>query len=305
MIQAFLFLWIASAFLMIFERKLARLIIYITVFSMISSLCFLLFAAPDVAMAEAVISAFSIIIFIISFEKYYSLVDLSDSGKKSGGIKNSILYIAFAVLLFVLFIWVMPEVTVSTYLKDQYISMFSSDVGGENAVSAIYLGYRLFDTLFEALMLLVSIVAVVHLSLQQDNVLLDGSRSDINKSDVAIHTIRIICPPLIMFGIYLILNGHISPGGGFQGGVVLASFFMCRYMIHGIYDIRIDMIFILKKIIYIGIIIMAALFIFLNAYSYLPISKNVYLIIMNTFIGAKVACGFIIIFYRFVVYEWR
>jgi len=80
---------------------------------------------------------------------------------------------------------------------------------------------------------------------------------------------------------------------------------MCRYMIHGIYDIRIDMVIILKKIIFIGIIVLAALFVFLNAYAYLPISKNVYLVMMNMFIGAKVACGFLIIFYRFIVFEWR
>ncbi len=33
----------------------------------------------------------------------------------------------------------------------------------------------------------------------------------------------IMVVPIIIFGIYLIIHGHLSPGGGFQGGAVIAS----------------------------------------------------------------------------------
>jgi multicomponent Na+:H+ antiporter subunit B len=33
-------------------------------------------------------------------------------------------------------------------------------------------------------------------------------------------------PLLVLFGIYIFMNGHLTPGGGFQGGVVLASAFL-------------------------------------------------------------------------------
>lgn len=33
---------------------------------------------------------------------------------------------------------------------------------------------------------------------------------------------RIIFPFILLFGIYIIVFGHLSPGGGFQGGVILA-----------------------------------------------------------------------------------
>lgn len=29
--------------------------------------------------------------------------------------------------------------------------------------------------------------------------------------------------PIVIFGIYLVLHGHLTPGGGFQGGAVVAS----------------------------------------------------------------------------------
>ncbi|MBS3816500.1 MAG: sodium:proton antiporter [Candidatus Thermoplasmatota archaeon] len=33
----------------------------------------------------------------------------------------------------------------------------------------------------------------------------------------------ILVVPIIIFGIYLIIHGHLTPGGGFQGGAVIAS----------------------------------------------------------------------------------
>lgn len=45
----------------------------------------------------------------------------------------------------------------------QYVlDNFTADTGAENAVAAIYLNYRIFDTLFEALLLLIAIIAIMH-----------------------------------------------------------------------------------------------------------------------------------------------
>lgn len=37
------------------------------------------------------------------------------------------------------------------------------------------------------------------------------------------NTARLVCGFIAMFGIYVALTGHISPGGGFAGGVILAA----------------------------------------------------------------------------------
>jgi len=34
---------------------------------------------------------------------------------------------------------------------------------------------------------------------------------------------RLIAPIIFIFGFYIILHGHLSPGGGFQGGAVMAT----------------------------------------------------------------------------------
>jgi multicomponent Na+:H+ antiporter subunit B len=49
-------------------------------------------------------------------------------------------------------------------LKTFYNENFRLDTGATNAVTAIYLNYRVFDTFFETLMLILSVMAVIYLS---------------------------------------------------------------------------------------------------------------------------------------------
>lgn len=43
------------------------------------------------------------------------------------------------------------------------------------------------------------------------------------KTDILDVVSRKLAPFILLFGLYLITYGHVTPGGGFQGGVVLAS----------------------------------------------------------------------------------
>jgi multicomponent Na+:H+ antiporter subunit B len=43
------------------------------------------------------------------------------------------------------------------------------------------------------------------------------------KTDILDFIARKLSPYILLFGVYVITHGHLSPGGGFQGGVVLAS----------------------------------------------------------------------------------
>jgi multicomponent Na+:H+ antiporter subunit B len=101
------------------------------------------------------------------------------------------------------------------------------------------------------------------------------------------------------------MNGHLSAGGGFQGGVVAASLFVCRYLIHDIYDIPTNRVITFEKLIFAGITLLAVLFIFAGLKDYFPMYRNIYLVAMNLLIGLKVACGFFTVFYRFIAFERR
>ena len=78
-----------------------------------------------------------------------------------------------AVLILLLFLAVgyslmIQSAPVSGPLMELCLSRAQSDTGAQNAVAAIYLDYRVFDTILEALLLLISIIAVIHFSRQED-----------------------------------------------------------------------------------------------------------------------------------------
>lgn len=45
--------------------------------------------------------------------------------------------------------------------------------------------------------------------------------------------IRLIKPVILTFGCYVIVHGHLSPGGGFPGGVLIAASFILYLLVYG------------------------------------------------------------------------
>lgn len=308
----FLFL-IICALLVLVEKRTAMLIVYMAIFSLVTTICSMMMGSLDIAMAEAATSAFMVVFIIVCFENYYGFDDTPIGShatvRKLFSLKT-LVPLSFVIGLFALFVYFIPDVADNTYLRDRYLAAFSYDVGGTNAVTSIYLGYRVYDTLFEALVVVISVVAAVHLSEFGETEVKTEHRSEIENSGMAIFSIQIICPIMILYGIYLILNGHITPGGGFQGGLAVASFFICRYLIYDVNDLPIRKLNLMEDIVFIGICLVAASIVFLGAAAYLPEHiqpwfQTGYMVIMNLLIGLKVACGFIILFYRYIVVEQR
>lgn len=122
--------------------------------------------------------------------------------------------------------------------------------GAINLVSAIYLGYRAFDTLGETIVLLVAVSGTIGILARSGEILAksyadsDSEKEGEGEGEEAVpsfslsrekrqsHALRthllevvtaILGPIVLLFGFYVMLYGHLSPGGGFQGGVVVAS----------------------------------------------------------------------------------
>lgn len=58
-------------------------------------------------------------------------------------------------------------------------------------------------------------------------------------NDVILRTIsKIVVFIILTFGVYLFLSGHNSPGGGFIGGLVLASAFVLLYLAYDIETVQ-------------------------------------------------------------------
>ena len=318
MLYALLVLWIAVALSILVEPRNGRIIIYLCIFSLLTSLAFFFMASPDTAMAEAAIGIFTTIFFIICFEKYEALKVDADPDKKKKRkrmrvLKKTILPLCFTAAIFALTLHFLPGGVASDYLRLQYLTNFIGDVGGENAVTAIYLGYRVYDTLFEALVLVITVVAVAHMSYSDAAVVteeIEGSEGEVRRSLFEVTVMRIVSVVILLFGIYLIMNGHITAGGGFQGGLFIAAFFVCRFLIYHIYDLPIGKIFRMEEVIFASTVVVAAFVVFLGVsalvpYAHRPVFQAIYMIMMNFMIGMKVALGFMILFYRYVTIERR
>ena len=57
--------------------------------------------------------------------------------------------------------------------------------------------------------------------------------------DVIVKTLaRLLMPFMVVFALYVVMHGHHSPGGGFQGGVILAAGFVLLVISHGLKETR-------------------------------------------------------------------
>ncbi len=99
----------------------------------------------------------------------------------------------------------------------------------QNVVNAVVLDYRGFDTLGEEFILFASVIGVtLLLRVQREEA--EGSPRDRAEGRVAVDTsdaVRVaalaLIAPSIVLGTYTVVHGHLSPGGGFQGGIVVSA----------------------------------------------------------------------------------
>jgi multicomponent Na+:H+ antiporter subunit B len=117
--------------------------------------------------------------------------------------------------------------------------------------------------------------------------------------------IKLLYPFILIFGLYIILNGHMTPGGGFQGGAVLAAVFIAHYMAEPEKKFRTEIFQKIEKVLFVFIILVPLVFLFMQLNFIYSMLNEFYLVIMNILIGIKVSCGLSIIFFRFVLYESR
>ncbi|HEV2397582.1 MAG TPA: MnhB domain-containing protein [Candidatus Sulfotelmatobacter sp.] len=100
-----------------------------------------------------------------------------------------------------------------------------------DVVNAINYDYRAFDTLGEEFILFASVLGVLLLfrppskehQEQRQSRKGDSDEEDLPASDGLRVSTQAIMGMMIVFGVYIATHGQLTPGGGFQGGVILAS----------------------------------------------------------------------------------
>lgn len=151
-----------------------------------------------------------------------------------------IIFGAGAAGIAILFCLALRTVPAPTDLGDRYARQINSRTFAErnitDAVTAVNFDYRGFDTVGEEFILFVSVLgSLVLLRMSEERkekILMDAaeSRRDVGPSDATRLWILSMIAPKVVFGIYIITHGQLSPGGGFQGGVVVASAALILYL---------------------------------------------------------------------------
>lgn len=98
-----------------------------------------------------------------------------------------------------------------------------------NTIASVNFDQRAFDTLGEMSILFASVLGTVVL-LRQTR---DEKRARPEPEEVALPVRRyalVILPVAVVCGLYVIAHGQLSPGGGFQGGVVVATALHLLYL---------------------------------------------------------------------------
>jgi len=108
----------------------------------------------------------------------------------------------------------------------ELLTVAGPQVGAANIVTAILLGYRGIDTLGE-LSILFAAATAAGLVLGRRRA---GGPQDRPGGLVLRAGADLLFPLLVVVGLYVIVHGHLTPGGGFQGGVILAAAFFAAVL---------------------------------------------------------------------------
>lgn len=110
-----------------------------------------------------------------------------------------------------------------------YVKHGLSELGATNLVTSIVVTYRGLDTLGEVVVLFIAATGVGLLLRRRK----EDEEKDIIREEPSMLVSRvseILVPLIFMLGVYIFINGHLTPGGGFQGGSVIASGTMLLFL---------------------------------------------------------------------------
>ncbi|MBR5344998.1 MAG: hypothetical protein IK127_04160 [Clostridia bacterium] len=123
-----------------------------------------------------------------------------------------------------------PDNPANNEVPRHYIEKGLEETGAVNIVAGMILDYRAFDTLGESNVLFVAVCAVIILLRLHSGDPRERLRDEADERsrepghDIILQVVAaLIIPLILLFGVYVILNGHLSPGGGFSGGAVMGA----------------------------------------------------------------------------------
>jgi multicomponent Na+:H+ antiporter subunit B len=106
-----------------------------------------------------------------------------------------------------------------------------------NVVAAVVFDYRGVDTMGEEFVLFAAVTGVAMLLREPREEDAPTPRDPVRSESLRAFGISLAGATLVL-GLWIVAHGYVSPGGGFQGGVILASAFLLVWLAGGYRDYR-------------------------------------------------------------------
>jgi len=106
-------------------------------------------------------------------------------------------------------------------LSSQYVEDSVNNLKSQNVVTSVVVTYRGLDTLGEVTVLFLATAGVGFLLRNKKR-----SKKSRKSSELLQTASQFLLVLIILTGIYIFMHGHLTPGGGFQGGVLIATAFL-------------------------------------------------------------------------------
>lgn len=105
-------------------------------------------------------------------------------------------------------------------LAKYYLEKGHDELGSANLVTSVIVSYRGLDTLGEVTVLFIATAGIGFLLRKKERSVKKEKRS---ASEILKTGTTFLLPIIFLYGIFIFTHGHLTPGGGFQGGVIIAS----------------------------------------------------------------------------------
>ncbi len=243
-----IFLVLCALFVSFSKNLLVSVMIFMS-YSLVMCIIWVLLESPDLAITEAAVGAgVTSVLFFITLKRISAMgKEHADERDKTTleinarkGVKifdhyyKLIALVLGAVLIFAMIMTASntppfgsAENPYNNEVSERYLEKGIEETGAVNAVAGMILDYRAFDTFGESCVLFIAASCVL--------ILLRNDKTDTTKkamiderfepvSDTILQaSAAILFPAILIFGIYIWVNGHLSPGGGFSGGAVVGA----------------------------------------------------------------------------------
>ena len=138
-------------------------------------------------------------------------------------------------------------------VKNFYLNKTVSELKTANTVTAIVVNFRGFDTLGEVTVLFLAATALGSILFKKRHHI--GERTVLLPASAIVSAgSKLIFPAIILLGAYVFIHGHLTPGGGFQGGTIIATGFLLMLIAYRDFSISHNILSVIESFAGIGFV---------------------------------------------------